>query len=344
MMLVVLHHAIDLARLAMSNAGHPPLQGPATYVVTFFYQLGIFAVPLFLFVSGAFMAYAARGNPPTLGWKVVGNGLRRMIWPYVIWSLLFYVLVYFHYDESATLLGYAKHLLTGYPFHFIPLLIFFYVLSPVLVWFSNRFGLKGSILLLVLLAVYQVILLNLQVPRTLGVRFPDWLQILYLPVLGGTLAQWAIYFPLGLFYSLHARRINPVLQRGRYLLGALILIFFGIGYLYEMRLVQGPVLPLAIFFASLPLMLSTPLLPRNKIPRVKEFELIGKRSYGLYLMHLIAIDLTLVLLEWLLPGFIGYPLLLMPLLFVVGVGLPMWIMEKAARWKGIRPLYPYIFG
>jgi peptidoglycan/LPS O-acetylase OafA/YrhL len=344
MIVVVLHHAIDLTFQAMERADYAPLAGALDYVVSLFYHLGIFAVPLFLFISGAFMAYAARGNPPTLGWKVVSNGLQRMIWPYLLWSGLFYVLVYLHYGQSFSPLGYVKNLLTGYPFHFVPLLIFFYVLSPFMVWFVTRYKLRYSLLLLLALAVYQVVLLNLRVPITLGFRFPEWMQLLYAPVLGATLAQWAIYFPLGLVYGLHAKQINPVLQKGRWGILALLIVLFGLGYAFEVGWLRVPVVPLAIFFASVPLLLYTPLISRSSIPQVKTFEQVGKRSYGLYLMHLIAIDLTLVVVEWLLPGLVGLPVLLILLLFAAGVLLPMVIMEKAAQLKGGRTFYQYVFG
>jgi peptidoglycan/LPS O-acetylase OafA/YrhL len=91
-------------------------------------------------------------------------------------------------------------------------------------------------------------------------------------------------------------------------------------------------------------LLITPLIKRNKIPRVKTAEKIGKRSYGLYLTHLIVIDLTLVLIETLVPGFLGWPLILVPLLFALGVGVPVLTMEKLAKMRKLRPIYPYIFG
>jgi peptidoglycan/LPS O-acetylase OafA/YrhL len=306
-------------------------------VVVALYELGVFAVPLFLFISGAFMSYAARGEPPALTWKVVWTSLKRIWWPYLLWSLIFYVVVFLQYGDAYSPWGYVKNLIVGYPFHFIPLLVFYYAISPILVRLAKRFGL----LLLIAIGLYQLVLMNLEVPGILGFRFPGWMEILDPPVLGNTLAQWAIYFPLGLVYSLNAQRINPWLRRLKWALLAGTAVLFTIHLLHSFELLSAPIIGYVVAAIFL---LYTPLINRKSIPRVQDFEKVGKRSYGLYLTHLITIDLSLLLIQWLIPALFNYQIVLLPLLFILGVGVPMLVMERLARWKLVRPIYQYVFG
>jgi peptidoglycan/LPS O-acetylase OafA/YrhL len=101
--------------------------------------------------------------------------------------------------------------------------------------------------------------------------------------------------------------------------------------------------PAGILFLILPFILALPAIPRNRVPLVRFFEKLGKRSYGLYLTHIIVIDLALVLILGIDLLSLGSPILLFPLLFVLGLLIPMGIMELAARGPA-RRVYRYLFG
>jgi fucose 4-O-acetylase-like acetyltransferase len=60
-------------------------------------------------------------------------GLRHILVPYVIWSAVFYLVVYLLQGEQYTVFEYAKNLAVGYPYHFVPLLVFFYLIAPLIV-------------------------------------------------------------------------------------------------------------------------------------------------------------------------------------------------------------------
>src|SRR3990172_12585959 len=98
--------------------------GWQVYFLSFLQGLGILAVPTFLFISGSFVAYAAQGDPPHLSRKFLLSSLRHILIPYMIWSLVFYIFIYFYLDVQISILGYLKNLIVGYPFHFVPLLVF----------------------------------------------------------------------------------------------------------------------------------------------------------------------------------------------------------------------------
>jgi peptidoglycan/LPS O-acetylase OafA/YrhL len=86
-----------------------------------------------------------------------------------------------------------------------------------------------------------------------------------------------------------------------------------------------------------------PLIQRNKIPLVETFEWIGKRSYGFYLTHLVAINLAIMLMMAVAPAVLGAQAVAQPLLFAVGMGGPALLLTGAAKLP-IRAAYRYVFG
>jgi peptidoglycan/LPS O-acetylase OafA/YrhL len=335
--LVVVNHSITKG-LEIYELGYPPPahEGWLYYTLVTLRQLGLVAVPIFLFISGCFFAYSARGNDPKLSWKVVWTGLRHLLWPYLFWSVMFYVLIRFQRSEVYTPLGYLKNLVVGYPFHFIPLIAFYYVLSPLLVRLVRRFG----FVLVAVIGLYQLILINVVFPGTLGFTFPAWMNYSAPPVLRTTLAEWAIYFPLGLVYSINAGSVLPWLQRARRATLAVTLAFF-VASLLSVASVWS--FPLAGFVCPLTAVLFSPTLRRDSIPMVRELEKIGRSAYGLYLTNLIVLELVLLGIHFLLPWLFSYQALLQPILFTVGLVGPLVLM-KSVMHLPTRPVYRYVFG
>ena len=343
--LVVLNHAIELGRLAPVALGLPAATGAGAALLTVLQQLGIvFAVPAFFFISGCFATYAGQGDNLRHTYKTALSRLKSIVLPYVVWSVVFYLLLVtqqlagypFPWVKSYSLLEYVKHLLVGYPFHFVPLLVFWYVLSPLLVRFGRRYG----AVILAAIAVYQLVLINLEYPAMFGIRLPEFMRVLAPPVLGRPLADWAIFFPLGLVYSLYAKSAAASLQKVKWVLLAATVILFATVCLHEIGVIR---FPLARILCMLPLVGLLPLIQRNKIPLVETFEWIGKRSYGFYLTHLVAINVAIMLLMAVAPGLLGVQVILHPLLLAVGLGVPALLMSGAAKLP-IRAAYRYVFG
>jgi hypothetical protein len=333
MSLVVLHHSIHFGFMTQ-ELGYPPADGWIYSVLAILQQLGVFAVPTFLFISGAFFSYAARGSdPPKLPWPVVWAGLKHLLWPYLFWSIAFYVVIYVVRDDVYTPLGYLKNLLVGFPFHFIPLIAFYYAISPILVKFAKRYG----HILLVAIGFYQLILINLLSPGTLGYTFPEWMQILAPPILRTTLAQWGIYFPLGLVYGINAGTLLPQLQKLKWVSLIATVLFFVISLSTWSFSLAYYIFPLAFLFYA-------PTIKRNSIPMVRQLEEIGKRSYGLYLTHLIGLTFVFLGIQHLLPWLLNYQPLLQPVLFAAGLGIPLLVMNSSTRLPKFRPAYRYVFG
>ncbi len=332
MLLIVLNHTIEMGTKVPLGYGYAPVTGAAENVLGVLKALGIFAVPSFLFISGAFVAYAARGTPPRLTRKFLAGAVAHILWPYVFWSFLFYLVVLAQFGERYSPAGYAKNLLVGYPFHFIPVLVLFYLLAPLLL----RIGSRHGVALMVVLAAYQMFLL--------GVLHTDWvpksLHVLFPPVVGRTLAVWAVYFPLGLLYGIHMQRLLPLVKRWKTLLALAAALLFVLGLLHRAHEVRQLV---AGFWSPVACVLLLPAIERRSIPWVGLLERIGKRSYGLYLTHLLVLDLILWGIGVALTGLLAYRILLLPFLFVTALIVPLAGMEALAR-SPARAVQRYILG
>jgi fucose 4-O-acetylase-like acetyltransferase len=327
--LIVLNHSIHFG-LQVS-----PVEGVWYKALVVLEALGGFAVPAFLFVSGAFVAYAA----PEFSGTFVRSSLERILWPYLIWSGVVYVLYYTLAGERLPVTGYLKNLLVGYPYHFVPLLVFWYLAAPGLVWIGRR----RPVLLLAGIAVWQTYLLVVRSPALLGLDgpLPRWAAAATPPVLFTSMSEWGIYFPLGLVLSLHGSALKPRLQRWRPAAAAAMLALFGLGLMNAFGLVQAPWARLA---APIPLMFLLPTIDRTSIPLLDSFEWLGRRSYGVYLTHFVIINgIVLVLAKTPLhPERV--PFLIFPAFLAAALGLSLAVMEAMSQMTPGRRLYRHVFG
>jgi peptidoglycan/LPS O-acetylase OafA/YrhL len=335
-LLVVLNHSIHLGTWYAKEMDFLPAAGVEYYILLILEQLGVFAVPIFLFLSGCFFVYAAKGKELKNAYKVVWTNLGHIVFPYILWSIVFYALIYVWLGQSYTIFEYIKHLIVGYPFNFVPLLIFFYLLAPVLVTGGKRL----SWLFLLGIGLYQLALLNLIYPGILGFQFPSWMSNLEMPVLRLTISTWGLFFPLGIVYSLNANQLTPLLYKLRWLFifGAVILF---VSNIYRYSSAQVP--PIEGYLCPILLTLYLPSIKRDQIPYARRLEMVGKRSYGLYLMHFNFINLALFGISTVLPGLLGFNIVLLPLLFVVGLFIPLVLMNGLARFSSVGT-YRYVFG
>jgi peptidoglycan/LPS O-acetylase OafA/YrhL len=336
MVLIVINHSIYFGTNYPEGWGYPSVVGWGRTFLSILQSFGWFAVPIFLFISGSFASYAAQGEPPRLSRKFLFSTLRHIVIPYIIWSLVFYVLVFFVNHGTYTPVGYIKNFLVGYPYHFVPLLVFYYILSPVLIRISRSYGL----VLIALIALYQLILINILNPGTLGFALPAWAHYLAPPVIRTTLADWGIFFPLGLVYGLHAKLYMPWSKKFFWVNVGVMATLFVLGVLDSLAVIH---LPLAHYLAPVSLMLLLPAIKRETIPFVRLLERIGRRSYGIYLTNLIVLNLVLIGLRWLIPGLFNIYIILFPLLFLIVLLVPLLVMEWMTKGP-TKQYYRYVFG
>lgn len=335
-LLVVLNHTITFSWNAIQEMGYGPVVVWQNTILVILHHLGFFAVPMFMFISGSFIAYAASGKTDRLLWRTVYASVRRLLGPYLIWTLMFYLYLYLARGESHEPLWYGKSVIVGYPHHFVPILLFYYVITPLLVPLAKRFGYP----MLGLILLYQLFLSDYKFHDLLRLTYPAWTHILVPPVIAETFAQWGIYFPLGLVFTLRAKEVAPWLQKVSW--GALlvtVVLFVGTAVPND----QIFYFHFAPRLAPLFFILLIPLIKRQAIPWVRHLEEVGKHSYGLYLMNLIILDALILGIVEVAPGLLRLPLLEVIPVFALTVGLSMGVMYLVLRF--LPPsAYRLIFG
>lgn len=335
--LVIINHSITLSLQNAAQFGFQKAAGIEKYVLIALKEWGVMAVPIFLFLSGTFLVYATQGKNLKTAYKVTISGLRHVIWPYLLWSVVFYLLVFLTKGEKYSAGGYIMNLLTGYPFNFVPLLVFFYLIAPLIIWLAKR----QPWLVVAVFGLYQIFVIIVLQQKALGLELPGWMMSLTPPVLRITFAVWGIFFPLGILYSMYSRGLNPVLHKSWILLAVLVAISYVLAVLDLLSVVR---FPLAEVFLPLPGILLIPLIRRDAIPYAPVLERLGKRAYGLYLINLTMIYLVLFILRAIFPPILNFHWLVVPILFCAALFIPTAVMNATERLPAGRAVYRYVFG
>lgn len=333
---VLLNHTIAMS-LWMATTYHFAQPSPAVMAVMIaLKQVGLFAVPAFLFLSGAFFAYALQGRTLRVAYRTVWQNLLGALWPYVIWSIMFYIVAALLLHEIASPLQYIKNLIVGYPFNFVPLLLVFYVAAPLLTAAIKRYPMATQAVIL----IYQLLVANIDNATTFGFALPAWMHFLAPPVIRTAFGVWGIFFPLGIAYQQHTLKITAYARKWAFALVAGSLVFYVLNVLTELSVVN---FPLAAILCPLLGLLLTPLLRREMVPFTRWFENIGKRSYGLYLTNLVVLVLLLEGIRLVFPWLLEHYVLLVPLLFTLVIIIPQGIIALFTH-PPQRLVYRYFFG
>ena len=139
---VVLFHAAGMGFVAMFSWAHrygavpgDQIGSLSYYVLRFVEQIIVFSIPAFLIVSGYFISVATGRNQKTVGWRIVASRVVFLVLPYLIWSCVALGLRFLE-GTDLSLKRILIALLTGKTnevYYFIPLLIQFYLISPLLI-------------------------------------------------------------------------------------------------------------------------------------------------------------------------------------------------------------------
>jgi fucose 4-O-acetylase-like acetyltransferase len=320
------------------------LGSPAYYALVAIQQLALFSVPAFLFISGFFVAYAARGQE-NLSWKTVRTRITGLLWPYFIWMTI-YLLLDALQGKTDTPIEYVLRLLTGnvaYPFFFVPLLIQFYLLAPFIVrWAKTR------------PAALLSTAITIQVLATVLFTYLQFAgqQSLEVVVSNGWLFIWhALYFPLGVVLGLRWNAALPVLARFRWML-VFVTIILGLTSIVEnewLRQILGyapglqagtlssSIYPLAFILAFMAFSWSG----KGRVARL--FSWLGTHSYGIYLMHILVLGWLARFIQHFFPWLLAQPVLFVLLLVALDIAILALFMKGVAR-SPARRWYRYLFG
>lgn len=335
-LLVIINHSVTLGLQFARNQGItvPPWQ---KYILIAIKELGIFAVPLFLFLSASYFVYAAQGKNLKSMFRLIPNNLMFIALPYLIWSLLFYFLEYVLFGKQQGLIGYAKSLIVGYPNNFVPLLFFFTLLAPFLIWISR----KAARLVFLLFLSYQSFLVVLLRPDIFGDIIPDWAGIFALPIIRLPIALWGIFYPLGIIYSLNSEAFKKLLGKASAFVFVITLLMFGLTVSTQLGFTSLPIIEI---FTPLFGLLGLLVITRDQIPNARFFERLGKRSYGLYLINLMIINILYFLLIAIgLKQILSVQILIVIVVGAVTLLFPLLIMEGIEKKTG-RVFYRVLFG
>lgn len=317
------------------------------YVLLAIRQLTIWGVPAFLFISGFFMAYAARGSQSALSWKMVRTRLVYLLVPYVIWSAMCFA------GDALEGLTYApreylERLVFGRAhgsYFYVPLLVQFYLLAPLLAPVART---RGR-LLLVVAACLQGSAIGLRYLLLFWIDEADLGPLIHLQA-PWLFVIWCFFFVLGFVGGFHLTELKLWLARRKWALLAAMIA------LAPLAIVEPEMIYLntGVDRRFVPLTIATNLYSvafllcflafEISLPFPRGISEVGKRSYAIYLLHLKTMQFFGRVIRQIAPWMLAHQVLLFkPLMFAIGLGVPLLFMALVARLPA-RRVYRYLFG
>jgi fucose 4-O-acetylase-like acetyltransferase len=316
--------------------------GSVSYYVLFIaHQVAEMAIPAFLFVSGFFIAFAARASRSGLTWEMVWSRSRKLIPPFLIWTTIFTTINYFSPLEVTINI---RYLLERY--YYIPLIIQLYFLSPLLVRLVKR----NWLLALLITAMIQFGTQALRHTVYLGLDFPgrnlliDLTPVWFFP-------GHIFYFTIGVVAGTYLQQFSQVIVRFRWILLAAAIAFLTLTIIeYELIATIAGKNWLGYAFSGISrnlyavfAVLAFLAFDKVRLPYPEKLSELGTKSLGIYLLNMPAMHLVALFFYWVVPWILGVQLLLQPILFITGLGVPLIIMNLFNRPR-TRVAYHYLFG
>jgi fucose 4-O-acetylase-like acetyltransferase len=314
------------------------LGSPTYYVLTVLRQLSVFSVPGFLVISGYFLAFMARGKDQNVSLGSVMPRIRTLIPPFIVWTVIRFGLLRRLPTDIGELLD---------PYHFIPLLIQFYLLAPLIVPLARR----NWKLFLTFFAVLQLSIEAVRYLNQLGVAVPGGEFVLAVSPRWLFYGQQPFWLPFGLVFGLHTNQFIEFMKRNksRFLAGTMV---FGLLSLVEYFVADSinPAVWIGPTFSGFSrnlyigcALMFLLVLDETKFRFSKNFVEWGSRSLGIYLANIPFIFVVAVFLYRFLPWTLGVQLIYVPALFTAGFFGPLLLMW-AVRNSPMRRFYRLVFG
>lgn len=353
---VVLYHAVGWAFIALfwwtdqyrpvAVPNFDQLGSSYYYVLRFIEQVIIFAIAAFLFVSGYFIGFSTGKNDLTPKWKTIFSRIKLLVIPFLIWSV---IMIGFKFIEGERpgfleILGMIILGKSTEAFYFIPLLVQFYLLAPLITYAAKKkpailLGISAFFLLLVRFG-NEMLILNWQIPGREIIRFflPAW----FFP---GNLFWFALGVVVAFNFKNFTRIFTPL--RWVFLVLAILLIPVGI-WEWETLLIHSgkewippreTILDVIYGFSVLIVFLTFKI---KKIAGNQSLNNLGTLSFGIYLAHSAVLTVVAKLVYRFFPALLGNPLYL-PLLIVCGLFLPI-ILIMIVKKSPFNRWYGYLFG
>jgi membrane-bound acyltransferase YfiQ involved in biofilm formation len=323
------------------------LGSPTYYVLLTIKQLAVFSVPSFLFISGFFVAYAARGSQSGLRWKAVLVRVRNLLIPYLIWSCAIFVgdaLQGTVYSPAV----YLEKLLLGKAtgaYFYVPLLCQFYLLSPLLIPFAKTAAKQ----VLLISALLQLLVLGSRYLAAYGAATPIVTFVVRLAPLW-FFPGWAFFFALGAVSGLHVASFGRFLRRFKWVL-LIATVGLAVAAMLEPQAAfhpQGVAWDRFLYSLSSQLYAVASILcflafQEVAIPGPRILSELGRASYGIYLLHPPLLNLAARGTRQVAPWILGHQILFQPLLIVFSIGVPLLLMRAVSK-SPARKSYRFLFG
>ncbi|NIV33739.1 MAG: hypothetical protein GWN58_31125 [Anaerolineae bacterium] len=155
---------------------------------------------------------------------------------------------------------------------------------------------------------------------------------------------------LGMVVSLHARQVKQRLVPLKWWLVAATVL------LYVLNIVESHLLlatthsywgagawTLSYQICALAVLLTFVAFEGARLPASGWLLQLGKRTYGIYLLHYSLIEFTARAIRQVAPQLLAYQLLLVALLFLIGLGGPLLLMAAVSK-SPVRRYHRYLFG
>ena len=355
---VIIFHATGWGYVAMFSWTHQylPVTSPnydqlgslSYFVGRLIEQLVVFSVPAFLFVSGFFIAFATGRNRPNVSWSIIKSKIKYLVIPYLIWSFVIFLLLFLQ-GTRYTPKQYIIFLFTGQTnpaYYFVPLLIQFYLLSPIIVPLAKK---RWKPLLVVTFAI-QLIVQALYYPELLGLG-GSGLSSLAILIPKWFFPSRIFWFTAGVVIGFNQSQLKLWLARYKWYFLSLTVVLVPLGILeweYYLRIAGRQWFDhketYIDTFYSIAFILSFLAFDRiSKVPFSKQLGDIAGKSFGIYLIHSPVMEYTARAIYHLLPWILAYQLIFQPILIVLGLGVPLLLMSIVNK-SPVRRYYQYLFG
>ncbi len=354
--LAVYHHSIYWAVTAINFWGHrfvsnatPELLANPNLFSLFLRttdQIAGVAVPAFLFVSGFFYGFSLNNQTIQQSYRFIQKRIVYLLIPYIIWStiiVIFRVLEGGSYSLSQLVRVYLLGEADG-PFYYVPLIIQLIIISPLLFRAIKKYPI-AIIMLSFLLQSLSTITWYFKILRVTPTQEFEFLNIFK----SSYIFSHLLWFVIGMVLFVQREKIIKFFEKYRWWLLFLLLIFLFLGQIEFQALsnisgnnwinVQSSII-VKLFYSFL--ILSYVIFPK-KIFDSSKIEFIGTKSYGIYLSHIIIIEICARLIYHVLPFILGQTIIFLGILVTSGIAIPLAMMFISKKLP-LKQVYSYAWG
>lgn len=282
---------VGVVTIHASGSGIQVVHETLDYYLTIFWRnFWNFSVPLFLSISGYFLAKKSFSCLSDF-WSFLNKQIPRVYWPLLFWSFLWLFLAIAHnasvYSELVKLVTFQS---SG-PYYFIALIVQYYLLLPIL---KHLADFKGLVISIVLSLFMTCIIFY--------TRYFTAIE-LALIIYAGNCLTWLMFFIFGLYLGTGKR-----ITISNHILLGLTVLFYILSCLESWMLIElfnqpkdavTAIKPSSFLYAFT---LISYLFKNTSIVNSITLKRLGGLSFGIYLTHMFVLNFESRVLKKLLPG------------------------------------------